>query len=139
MIVFNRWLAIVGGILVPAAEVLRRYHQMLDLSVMPFWMDDFFLGGMLLYGVWRTRHDVARGMPALTAGWGFACGMGYSSFFAQLATIQSQPTDVSGASAAMVVTIKGIALALGVVGLITALRWKPTQPSTPMTATARTA
>jgi len=125
MIAFNRGLAIVGGILVPAAEVLRRYHQMLDLSVLPFWMDDFILGGFLLYGAWRTRHDVARGMPALTAAWGFACGMGYSSFFAQLATIQAQPTDVSGASAAFVVTAKGIALALGVIGLITALMHKP--------------
>ncbi len=61
----------------PAAEVLRRYHQMLDLSVLPFWMDDFILGGFLLYGAWRTRHDIARGMPVLTAAWGFACGMGY--------------------------------------------------------------
>jgi hypothetical protein len=127
MIAFNRWLAIVGGILVPLSEILRRYHQMLDSSTMPFWMDDFILGGMLLYGAWRTRHDVARGMPALTAGWGIACGMGYSSFFAQLATIQAQPTDVSGASATMVVTIKGIALAFGVIGLITALMWKPAE------------
>jgi hypothetical protein len=127
MIAFNRWLAIVGGILVPFAEILRRYHQMLDPSTMPFWMDDFILGGMLLYGAWRTRHDVARGLPALTAGWGIACGMGYSSFFSQLATIQAQPTDVSGASASMVVTIKGVALAFGVIGLITALMWKPTE------------
>ena len=129
MIAFNRWLAIVGGILVPSAEVLRRYHQMLDLRVLPFWMDDFILGGFLLYGVWRTRHDIARGMPFLTAAWGFACGMGYSSFFAQLADIQNRPVDVSGASAAFVVTIKGIALAFGVIGLITALMWKPTQTS----------
>lgn len=125
MIAFNRGLAIVGGILVPSTEVLRRYHQMLDLSVLPFWMDDFIIGGFLLYGAWRTRHDIARGLPFLTAAWGFACGMGYSSFFSQLATIQAQPTDVSGASAAMVVTIKGIALAFGVVGLITALMVKP--------------
>jgi hypothetical protein len=129
MIAFNRWLAIVGGILVPAVEVLRRYHQMLDLSALPFWMDDFILGGFLLYGAWRTRHDIARGMPALTAAWGFACGMGYSSFFAQLATIQTQPTDVSGVSTAMAVTIKGIALAFGVIGLITALMWKPASSS----------
>jgi hypothetical protein len=129
MIAFNRGLAIVGGILVPSAEVLRRYHQMLDLRVLPFWMDDFILGGFLLYGAWRTRHDIARGLPVLTAAWGFACGMGYSSFFSQLATIQAQPTDVSGASAAMVVTIKGIALAFGVIGLITALMVKPARES----------
>ena len=98
-------------------------------------MDDFILGGFLLYGVWRTRHDIARGMPVLTAAWGFACGMGYSSFFAQLADIQNRPVDVSGASAAIVVTIKGVALAFGLIGLITALMWKPAQAS----AAARTA
>src|SRR5262245_930814 len=119
-IAFNRWLAIVGGVLVPGVEVLRRYHQMLDLSMLPFWMDDFILGGFLLYGAWRTRHDVARGMPALTAAWGFACGMGYSSFFAQLLDPLNRPLDVSGVSTATAVTIKGIALAFGVFGLITA-------------------
>jgi hypothetical protein len=34
---------------------------------------------------------------------------------------------VSGASASMVVTIKGVALAFGVIGLTTALMWKPTE------------
>jgi hypothetical protein len=131
MIAFNRWLAIVGGILVPGVEVLRRFHQLLDPSVLPFWMDDFLLGGFLLYGAWRTRHDVARGLPSLTAAWGFACGMGYSSFFGQLMDLQARPVDVSGVSGALAVTIKGIALAFGVVGLITALTWKPAQTSTP--------
>lgn len=129
MITFSRWLAIVGGILVPFAEILRRYHQMLDPSTMPFWMDDFILGGMLLYGAWRTRHDVARGLPFLAAGYGVACGMGYNSFFAQLATMRAQPVDVSGASAAFVVTAKGVALGLGVIGLATALMAKPGIPA----------
>ncbi len=52
-------------------------------------------------------------------------GWAIGSFFAQLADLQNRPVDVSGASAAMVVTIKGIALAFGVIGLITALMWKP--------------
>jgi hypothetical protein len=140
-ITFNRWLAIVGGILVPLTEILRRYHQLLDPKILPFWMDDFVLGGLLLYGAWRTRHDVVHGLPSLTAGWGFACGMGYASFFGQLMDLQARPVDVSGASAALVVTIKGIALAFGVIGLITALMWKPAQASTPAPAPspARTA
>jgi hypothetical protein len=125
MIAFNRWLAIVGGILVPGVEVVRRFHQLLDPKVLPFWMDDFLLGGFLLYGAWRTRHDVARGMPALTAAWGFACGMGYSSFFGQLMTLQASPVDVSGVSGALAVTVKGVALAFGLIGLVTALMWKP--------------
>jgi hypothetical protein len=135
-IAVNRWLAIVGGILVPVSEILRRYHQMLDPSTLPFWMDDFLLGGLLLYGAWRTRHDVARGMPFLTAGWAFACGIGYGSFFAQLADLQNQPVDVSGASAALVVTIKGIALAFGVIGLITSLLWTARNSASDSTRTA---
>jgi hypothetical protein len=124
-IAVNRWLAIVGGILVALAETLRRYHQMLDPSMLPFWIDDFLIGGLLLYGAWRTRHDVARGLPFLTAAWGFACGMGYASFFSQLHDLQTRPVDVSGVSGVVVVTIKGILLAFGVIGLITALMWKP--------------
>lgn len=130
MIAFNRGLAIVGGILVPGVEVLRRYHQMLDPRTLPFWMDDFILGGFLLYGAWRTRHDIARGMSALTAAWGFACGMGYSSFFGQLMDIQNRPVDVSGVSASTAVTVKGIALAFGAIGLITALMYKPATHAT---------
>jgi hypothetical protein len=121
----NRWLAIVGGILVPLSEIPRRYHQMLDPSMAAFWMDDFLLGGLLLYGAWRTRHDVGRGLPFLAAAWAFACGIGYGSFFGQLYDLQTKPVDVSGASAALVVTIKGVLLAFGVIGLITALMWKP--------------
>jgi hypothetical protein len=130
-IAVNRWLAIVGGILLPGAEVLRRFHQLLDPSVLPFWIDDFLIGGLLLYGAWRTRRDVERGLPFLTAGWGFACGMGYASFFAQLHDLQTHPVDVSGASGALVVTIKGILLLVGAIGLITALMWTPSRASTP--------
>ena len=129
-IAVNRWLAIVGGILVPGVELLRRCEQLLDPSMLAFWMDDILLGGLLLYGAWRTRRDVERGLPYLTAAWGFACGMGYGSFFGQLHDMQTQPVDVSGVSAALVFTIKGIALVVGVIALITALRWTPSRAST---------
>ena len=126
-IAVNRRMAIVGGILLPVVEIARRCHQLLDPTMLAFWMDDFLIGGLLLYGAWRTRHDVASGLPYLTAGWAFACGMGYGSFFGQLYDLQTQPVDVSGVSGAIVVTIKGILLAFGVIGLITALKWKPAQ------------
>jgi hypothetical protein len=125
----NRWLAIVGGILVPLVEIVRRWHQLLDPSMLAFWMDDILLGGLLLYGAWRTRRDVVRGLPFLTAGWAFACGMGYGSFFGQLYDLRTQPMDVSGVSGTLAVTIKGVALVFGVIGLITALKWKPAQES----------
>jgi hypothetical protein len=125
----NRWLAIVGGILLPSVEVVRRFHQLLDPSMFTAWFDDFLIGGLLLYGAWRTRHEVARGLPYLTAAWGFACGMGYGSFFGQLATLRTQPLDVSGVSGTLAVTFKGVALAIGVIGLITALMYKPSHES----------
>jgi hypothetical protein len=124
-ITFNRWLAIAGGILIPLVELVRRWHQLLDLSALPFWMDDMLIGAGLLCGAWRTRQDVARGLSFLAAGWAFACGMGYSSFFAHLAVLQSQPVDVSGVSGAIVVAIKGVLLGAGVFGLIAALRHDP--------------
>ena len=72
---------------------------------------------------------MAGGLPALTAAWGFACGIGYGAFFGQLATLRTQPLDVSGVSGTVAVTIKGVALAIGLIGFITALMWKPSHES----------
>ena len=66
---------------------------------------------------------MTRGQPFLAAGWGFTCGMVYSSFFYQL-THLGEP-DPSGVSSVVVVFIKGIGFALSIAALVGALRWKP--------------
>jgi len=120
---FSRRLALLFGILLPVAETIRRFHQLGDLSAWPAWLDDWFIGGLLLLGAWRTRVDPVRGQPFLAAGWGFTCAMAYNSFFFQLANL-SQP-DPSGISSAIVVAIKGAGLLLSIVALVATLRWKP--------------
>ena len=122
---FSRYLAILLGIITPIAETLRRWHQLNDLRNWPFWLDDFLLGGFLLYGAWRTRKDIASGQRYLAAAWGFACGMIYPSFFTQL-TLLGQP-DPSSIPSVWVAVIKGIGFALAIAALVTTLTWKPEQ------------
>ena len=50
----SRRLAIVAGVVLPLAETLRRWSQLGQPSIWPFWLDDFAIGGFLLYGAWNT-------------------------------------------------------------------------------------
>jgi hypothetical protein len=124
MMQFSRRIAIVAGFVLPVVETVRRWHQLGDLRVWPFWLDDWAIGGLLLYGAWSTRRDIARGRPVLAAAWGFACGVGYASFFSQLATVDRP--DPSGVSSVTVVTIKGVMLAVAIIALVVTLAWRPT-------------
>jgi len=117
---FSRRLAIVFGIVTPLVETLRRWHQLSDLSVWPFWLDDFLLGGLLLYGAWRVGKDARVGRPFLAAGWGFTCGMAYGSFFTQLNHLHEP--DPAPIPSIWVAVIKGIGLALAVAALVATLR-----------------
>jgi hypothetical protein len=69
---------------------------------------------------WEGRDD---GRPVLAAAWGFMCGLAYYSFFGHLQRLSE--ADPSGLSPLWVVAVKGVGLALGIAGLITALRPLP--------------
>jgi energy-coupling factor transporter transmembrane protein EcfT len=117
---FSRRLAIAAGVILPLVETARRWGQLGELRVWPFWLDDFAIGGFLLYGAWQTRAADARGVSTLAAAWGFACGMGYSSFFGQLAELSQ--SDPSGLQSSVVVAIKGVMMLLAITALIVTLR-----------------
>lgn len=117
---FSRRLAIAAGVVLPLVETVRRWDQVGQLSVWPFWLDDFAIGGFLLYGAWKARKAGASGVSTLAAAWGFACGMGYSSFFGQLAELSQ--SDPSGLQSSIVVAIKGVMLLLAITALIVTLR-----------------
>jgi hypothetical protein len=123
MLQFSRTLAIVGGVLLPVVETIRRWNQLGDIRMAPAWLDDYFVGAFLLYGAWRTRANATDGRGVLAAAWAFACGMGYSAFFSQLVVIDRP--DPSGVSPVAVVAAKGVALALAIAALIVTLRSKP--------------
>jgi hypothetical protein len=117
---FSRRVAVVAGVTLPLLETARRWHQLADVRAWPFWLDDWAIGGVLLYGAWRTGRDAAQGRPVLAAAWGFTCGLAYISFFSQLAVLD-QP-DPSGLPPSMIVAVKGGMFALAIVALIAALR-----------------
>jgi len=117
---FSRQLAILVGVATPSIETVRRWHELRTLTVWwPAYLDDVLLGAFLLYGVWRTRGGRLSGRAALAAGWGFMCGMAYSSLFFQLARLNDP--DPSGLSPRFVVAFKGFGLALGIIGLALSL------------------
>ena len=52
---FSKWLAIVGGVLAPALETIRRWSTWKESPANLF--DDYIMGGLLLYGAWRVGKD----------------------------------------------------------------------------------
>ena len=120
---FSRWLAIVGGILAPLAETIRRWSTWQQSPANLF--DDYIMGGFLLYGAWRTGQNLRSGQRVLAAAWAFACGMGYYSFFGQLQSMRSGVQDPAPVSSAWVLLIKGVAVALAVVALLVSLKRLP--------------
>lgn len=120
---FSRYLAIVIGILTPVAETIRRWATWREDP--PALFDDYILGALLLYGAWRVGKNVRAGQRFLAAGWAFMCGMAYNSFFGQLHNIRMGVTDPAPISSTWVAVIKGVGLALGVIGLVLSLRRVP--------------
>lgn len=117
---FSRSLALLVGIITLLSEVARRRQQMLDPAAVLLWIDDILLAAFLLYGAWRVARDYQRGRPVLAAAWGFMCGMAFYSFFEQLQHLAAP--DPSDAAPLWVVVVKGVALVLGIVGMVAALR-----------------
>lgn len=119
----SRYLALVIGIFTPLAETVRRWHTW--QSNPPALFDDYILGALLLYGAWRVSRDARTGQRFLAAGFAFMCGMAYYSFFSQLQDIRNGIPDPAPISSTWVALIKGVGLALGVLGLVLSLRRLP--------------
>ena len=120
---FSKWLAIVGGVLAPVLETMRRWSTWKESPANLF--DDYIMGALLLYGAWRVSKDVRSGQRFLVAAWGFACGLGYYSFFGQLKDLHEGAVDPASIGSAWVLLIKGIAWALAILALVLSLRAVP--------------
>ena len=119
---FSRRLAMLAGILLPAVETARRWHQLGDIRLFWAWFDDYAVAAFLLYAAWRMGKDAVHGHRVLAAAWGFACALAFNSFFVQLSRLE-QP-DPSGLASVWVVAIKGVAAGLAAVALVATLRPK---------------
>jgi hypothetical protein len=120
---FSRRLAIVGGIIAPLAETIRRWHTWQESP--PNLFDDYLMGAFLLYAVWRTGKDVRGGQRFLAASWAFACGLGYYSFFGQLKSLRAGEVDPAPIASEWVLLIKGIVVTLAVIALVVSLKRLP--------------
>lgn len=120
---FSRRLAVVGGILAPLAETIRRWGTWRQSP--PNLFDDYIMGAFLIYGAWRAGKDVRRGQRFLAAAWAFACGLGYYSFFGQLNSLRLGERDPAPIPSEWVAVIKGVAVALAVISLVASLREIP--------------
>ncbi len=120
---FSRRGALVGGVLVPCLEGLRRWHQWADPSQWPFILDDFLVGGLLVVAAMLVKRNAKLGRVLLVGGWGVAAGMMYESFFGQL--LARHDADPSGLPTLPMVAVKGLLFALCIAGLVDALRAVP--------------
>jgi hypothetical protein len=117
---FSRRVAVVAGVVLPVAETARRWHQLADPRIWPFWLDDWVIGAFLLWGAWKVRTKQPGAVTTLAAAWGFACGMGYASFFSEITQL-NQP-DPSGFASVIVAGVKGLMMGLAVAALSVTLQ-----------------
>ena len=120
---FSRRLAIIGGVLAPLAETVRRWSTWQQSPASLF--DDYIMGAFLLYGAWRTSKNLRSGQRVLAAAWAFACGLGYYSFFGQLQSMRSGEPDPAPIASKWVLLIKGVAVALAIAALLISLKRLP--------------
>lgn len=120
---FSRWLALIGGILIPLLETIRRWSTWRQSPASLF--DDYIMGAFLLFGASRVSKDIHSGQRFLAAAWAFACGLGYYSFFGQLDSLRRGVQDPAPIASEWVLLIKGIAWGLAIVALVASIRRLP--------------
>ncbi len=113
------------GVMLPILEVARRRTNFDDV---PAYLDDFIIGGLLLWAARSTSRERSYAPALLSAAWGVLCGALWGSFFGQLRSTAA--TDVSGAPNALVVVIKGVIYLVALTGLFLSVRRASTLGST---------
>jgi hypothetical protein len=120
---FSRNLAIIGGILVPLLETVRRWDSWQESP--PNLFDDYIMGAFLLFGAWKVSKEAHIGQRYLSAAWAFACGLGYYSFFGQLKSLRLGERDPAPIASEWILLIKGIAVTLAIIALAISLKHLP--------------
>lgn len=83
-------------------------------------VDAYLVSALLGWGVVCARRESPAARPLLAAGWGFACGILFRSFFGQF----EDPSRHAGHEIAVIV-IKGALLTVAGAGLIGSIRSAP--------------
>jgi hypothetical protein len=123
-------LALVGGVFLPPLETARRWGTLWDHPLA--YVDDWAIALFLLTGAWATSPQRRRSGPAvLSAAWGFACGMVYSSIAAHWQAMSAGKLDPAPISTETVFAIKIVLGVLALAGLLLALAGSRAAPSRP--------
>ena len=118
MVKLNVVLAVVLGIALAVGESIRRFGTEFWS---PFVVDDYIMCILLSLGAWRAYRSTFTDLRLLLAGWSFACGMLYLSFFSNLERYMANPPN-SGISAPIWVVLIFIAFVTSLVGASHTLR-----------------
>ena len=105
------------GVALPLFEICRRRTNFSDI---PGYIDDFIIGGLLLFAAWSAQRGRDPGRALLIAAWGILCGGLWGSLFGQLHN--SSAHDISGLPNAAVVALKLIIYGIAIVGLALSIR-----------------
>ena len=119
---FSWIMAVALGVLLPAAETVRRWNTWRDDPLAMF--DDYILGAILLLSAWYAACRPKRRQLVLTAVWGFMCGVGFLSLLGQFRRLQLGEPDPAPISAEWVAVVKSFGLTLAVVALVATINAK---------------
>ncbi len=93
--------AYILGVLLPLLETIRRKD---DFSNLAIYIDDYIIGGLLIFAAYSVKRGKDYGQALLTGVWGMLCGGLYYSFTGQFLIQQ----EVSGLPNMVIITIKGL-------------------------------
>ena len=118
--------AYIMGIALPVLEVLRRRT---NFETIAGYVDDFIIGGLLLYAARAASLQRPNGRVYLVAAWAILCGGMYGSFFFQIESRAEH--DISGLPNTTVVIVKGVIFSIALVSLILSVRAAGTSSRSP--------
>jgi hypothetical protein len=110
-------MAFMLGIALPLAETIRRIRQILAVKNIFHWLDDYFLGAVLLLAAFRVKTAKPKSTEFLIASWGVAAGAVALSLLGHLDHYYRRLPDPGIFNSDLVIIAKAVILIFILVGL----------------------
>lgn len=130
MLRLSRDLALGFGVLLPIAETIRRWDEIVELRDVPYWIDDYLLGAFLVLAGFRVWKRGEGGRAQLAAAWGASTGVLALSTLGQWEALRAGDLDPAPIPSGLVLGIKILALLLCVVGMTLCFGKPESEPGT---------
>jgi vacuolar-type H+-ATPase subunit I/STV1 len=115
-----RIIAVIHGLSLIGGETWRSWGAGRPLV---FVVDDYLIGGFVIFGAWLMRVDSLRNRAVFAAAWGANAGMLYGSFFGKL--VEPETTNAGNWSIGVLTWLVGLAFAVSVVAMVAAILLPP--------------